>query len=170
MATQSRQSANLFLKSSELGLPQPLTRRRVPPLPPVLGGGAPSLAREGLGESQFRRGDIHCGTLYIYTYFVDGKFGRLRIRIGITGLQCTISPFPAPKGRLADSIRVLIDLILISLRSWGGGGWEGLTNCIFYFSIQYNIFSVCYIYELMIRFLQCLFSYNTYMIYPVENT
>jgi hypothetical protein len=31
---------------------------------PVLGGGAHSLAREVLGESQFRRGDIHCGTLY----------------------------------------------------------------------------------------------------------
>jgi hypothetical protein len=30
------------------------------PLPPVLGGGARSLAREGLRESQFRRGDIHC--------------------------------------------------------------------------------------------------------------
>jgi hypothetical protein len=25
-----------------------------------------SLAREGLGESQFRRGDIHCGTLFMY--------------------------------------------------------------------------------------------------------
>jgi hypothetical protein len=36
------------------------------PHPPVLGGGAHSLAREGLGESQFRRGDRHCGTLYIY--------------------------------------------------------------------------------------------------------
>jgi hypothetical protein len=31
-----------------------------------MGGGTHSLAREGLGESQFRRGDIHCGTLYIY--------------------------------------------------------------------------------------------------------
>jgi hypothetical protein len=31
----------------------------------VLGGEAHSLAREGLGEPQFRRGDIHCGTLYI---------------------------------------------------------------------------------------------------------
>ncbi len=29
-------------------------------------GGAHSLAREGVGESQFRRGDIHCCTLYIY--------------------------------------------------------------------------------------------------------
>jgi hypothetical protein len=48
-------------------LPQPLTRRRVCPLPPlVLGGGAHSMAREVVGESQFRRGDIHCGTLYIY--------------------------------------------------------------------------------------------------------
>ncbi len=37
-------------------------------MPPSLvpRGGAHSLAREGLGESQFRRGDIHCGTLYIY--------------------------------------------------------------------------------------------------------
>ncbi len=63
---QSRQSAKLYLKSSELGLPQPLTRRRVCPPPPGLGGGAFSLARVGLGESQFRRGDIHSGTLYIY--------------------------------------------------------------------------------------------------------
>jgi hypothetical protein len=71
LPAQSRQSAKLFLKSSELGLPQPLTRRRVCPLPPpVLGGRGHSLAIEGLGESQFRRGDIHCGTLYIYTYFV----------------------------------------------------------------------------------------------------
>jgi hypothetical protein len=68
--TQSRQSAKLFLKSSELGLPQPLTRRRVCPLPPVLGGGAHSLARDGLGESQFRRGDIYTVLLFIYTYFV----------------------------------------------------------------------------------------------------
>jgi hypothetical protein len=60
---QSRQSAKLFLQWSELGLPQPLTPT---PPPPVLGGGEHSLAREGLGESQFRRGDIHCGTLYIY--------------------------------------------------------------------------------------------------------
>jgi hypothetical protein len=51
---QSRQSAKLFLQSLELGLSQPLTRRRVcppPPQPPVLRWGAHSLAREGLGES-----------------------------------------------------------------------------------------------------------------------
>jgi len=56
----STEEAEFFLQSSELGLSQPLTRRRV--CPPVLGGGAQhSLAREGLGESQFRRGDIHWG-------------------------------------------------------------------------------------------------------------
>jgi hypothetical protein len=38
--------------------------------PPPLGGGANSLARERLGESQFRRGDIHWGTLYIYVLCV----------------------------------------------------------------------------------------------------
>jgi hypothetical protein len=37
--TQSRQSARLFLQSSELGLPQPLTRRRVYPPPPRFLGG-----------------------------------------------------------------------------------------------------------------------------------
>jgi hypothetical protein len=57
----------------ELGLPYSLTRRGEYPPPPSLvpGGGAHSLAREGLGEFQFRRGDIHCGTLYIYVYFVQ---------------------------------------------------------------------------------------------------
>ncbi len=34
--------------------------------PPGSGGGEHSLAREELGESQFRRGDILCGNLYIY--------------------------------------------------------------------------------------------------------
>jgi hypothetical protein len=62
------QSAKPYLQSLELGLPQPLTRTRVfpPPLVPV--GGAHSLAREGVGESQFLRGDIHCGTLYMYVF------------------------------------------------------------------------------------------------------
>jgi hypothetical protein len=55
----------------------------VPPPPPsVRGGGAHSQAREGFGESQFRRGYIHCCTLYIYvlcgycTLFAGGLFVR----------------------------------------------------------------------------------------------
>jgi hypothetical protein len=55
LVPQSRQSAKLFLPSSELGLHQPLDRR------------AHSLAREGAGESQFRRGDIYCSTPYMCT-------------------------------------------------------------------------------------------------------
>ncbi len=70
IGTQSRQSAKLFLQSSELGLPQPLTRRRVCPPALVHGRG---LLHTRLGErgSQFRRGDRHCSTLGIlYMYFV----------------------------------------------------------------------------------------------------
>jgi hypothetical protein len=76
---QSRQSAKLFLQLSELGLPKPLTRRRVCPPPPlVLGGGAHSLARKGVGESKFRRGNIHCGTLYICTVLCGIFLSRLK--------------------------------------------------------------------------------------------
>jgi hypothetical protein len=45
--------------------PTPSPAGECAPLPLVPGGGAHSLAREGLGESQFRRGDLHCGTLYM---------------------------------------------------------------------------------------------------------
>jgi hypothetical protein len=50
--TQSRQSAKLFLQSSELGLPQPLTRRRVfSPPPPRFWGERGTLAGErGVGK------------------------------------------------------------------------------------------------------------------------
>ncbi len=50
---QSRQSAKRFFQSSELGLPNPLTRRPVYPHP-----------GEGVDESQFRRGDIHWALVY----------------------------------------------------------------------------------------------------------
>jgi hypothetical protein len=59
-----RQSAKLFLKSSELGLPQPLTRRRVCPPPPCLGGGA-RWRKRGWENPNSDEG-THCGTLYIY--------------------------------------------------------------------------------------------------------
>jgi hypothetical protein len=44
--------------------PTPHPQASVSP-PLVLGEEARLPAREGAGESQFRRGDIHCGTLYI---------------------------------------------------------------------------------------------------------
>jgi hypothetical protein len=49
--------------------PQPPTRRLLCPLPPVSGGREHSLARKGLGESQFRRG-AYTVVLFICTYFV----------------------------------------------------------------------------------------------------
>jgi hypothetical protein len=63
---QSRQSAKLFLQSSQLGLPQPLTRRRVCPPPLVPGGGAHALAGErGGGSVPIHTRRHTCDTLYI---------------------------------------------------------------------------------------------------------
>jgi hypothetical protein len=65
---QSRQSAKLFLQASELGLPQPLTRRRV--CPPPLGSGARgTLAGErGVGRVPIpTRGHTLWYSLYIRT-------------------------------------------------------------------------------------------------------
>jgi hypothetical protein len=50
-----------------IGTHQPLTRRRVCPPPPFWFRGRGTLARgKVVWESQYRRGDIHCGTLYIF--------------------------------------------------------------------------------------------------------
>ncbi len=48
--TQSRQSAKLFLQSSELGLPQPLTRRRVCSPTPRFWGEGHTRWRRGVGR------------------------------------------------------------------------------------------------------------------------
>ncbi len=63
---QNRQSAKLFLQSSKLGLPHPLTCRRVlhPPPPLWFRGGTLACGR-GDGGSQFGRGDRNCVTLDI---------------------------------------------------------------------------------------------------------
>jgi hypothetical protein len=50
---QSRQSAKLFFKSSELGLPAPFPAGECVPLHP--------------GGAQLGRGERHCGTMYICT-------------------------------------------------------------------------------------------------------
>jgi hypothetical protein len=62
-----------FFSSRQKGdSPNPHPEASVPPpTPRVLGGVAHSLAREGVGESQFRRGDKHFGALYIYILCVD---------------------------------------------------------------------------------------------------
>ncbi len=65
MKLQSIQTARLFLQSSELGHPHPLTRRRVCS-PHLIQGGTHPLAGQGVGGSQFRRVDRHCSTLGIY--------------------------------------------------------------------------------------------------------
>ncbi len=61
---QSRQSVNLFLQSWNWDSPNPSPAGES--AHPPGSGGRGTLVREGLGESQFRRGDIHCGTVYIY--------------------------------------------------------------------------------------------------------
>jgi hypothetical protein len=53
-----------FLQSSELGLPHPLTRRRV--CTPLWFRGGHIQLRERDGWSQYGRGDRHCCTLGIY--------------------------------------------------------------------------------------------------------
>jgi hypothetical protein len=70
---QSRQSAKLFLQSSDLGLPHPLARRRVcaPPLWFRWGGGAHSLAGEWRGwESPNSNGGTYTVVFYIYIQYM----------------------------------------------------------------------------------------------------
>ncbi len=70
---KSSQSVKLFLQLLELGLPHPLTRRRVCPPLFVPGGGAHSLAGEGVegGGAIPWEHTVHCGTLGTYVpYFV----------------------------------------------------------------------------------------------------
>jgi hypothetical protein len=63
---QNRRNAKLFLQSSELKHPHPLTRRRVYSPPPRLPGwDTHACGGKGVGSpnSQSGRGDKHCGTL-----------------------------------------------------------------------------------------------------------
>jgi hypothetical protein len=63
--TQSRQSAKRFSSRWNWDSPTPLAAGECAPPPYGPGGRAHSLAAKGVGESQFQRGDIHCGALYI---------------------------------------------------------------------------------------------------------
>ncbi len=65
--------------------PKPHPQGSVFPLPPPgsRGEGHTRWRERGLGEYQFRRGDIQCGTvLFIYTYFVVGTMGVNRAGTG----------------------------------------------------------------------------------------
>jgi hypothetical protein len=83
-APHSRQSAKLFLQSSA---------GDCAPLPLVQGGGAHWLAREGVGESQFQRWDIHCNTL-MYMYFVMDTVDTVGIAITVRGRACIMAVQP----------------------------------------------------------------------------
>ncbi len=61
---KSRQSA--FSPVVRIGTPPPHHPQASVPPPLWFRGEAYSLAGEGVGESQFRGGDVHCGILYIY--------------------------------------------------------------------------------------------------------
>jgi hypothetical protein len=67
--------------------PQAIAR----PLPLVPGGGAHLPAREGVGESQFRRRDIHCGSLYMCVLCAQvERFRPLQLPFP------PLAPLPAP--------------------------------------------------------------------------
>jgi hypothetical protein len=80
--SQSRQSAKLFLQSSD-GIGTSLTPHPQaivhPPRPLWFGGEGHTRWQERgcMGESQFQRVDIHCGTLYIYV--LCGNIGCRRL-------------------------------------------------------------------------------------------
>ncbi len=73
---QSRQSAKPFLQSSELGLPQPLTRSRVCPLVPAGGGGAHYGERGGGRVPIPTRGHTQWYSAYMYMYFVQKAYSQ----------------------------------------------------------------------------------------------
>jgi hypothetical protein len=71
---QSRQSAKLFLQNFRRNfVTPPLPHPQCPRFGSGQGAHSHSLGGEGVGESQFRGGDLHCGTFYIlyrYMYFI----------------------------------------------------------------------------------------------------
>ncbi len=114
---QSRQIDKLFLPSSELGLLQPLPAGECavhPPFPPG-GGGSHSLGGKGAGESKFRRGDVHCGTLwpilsYLSPFSLSFSLGgpkyknqcsaQTRTGMGLLGKPPAEKQFPTVKSHL----------------------------------------------------------------------
>ncbi len=132
--------------SSELGL------RPQPPTPLLLGGGEHSLARKGLGESQFRRG-AYTVVLFICTYFVlkpnlyveyvpcyKEPYFRMSKLTYIGTVQCTnLQRIP-----LQLDLRGVFDALILNCdnRDWN---WTtviyvhcNIVYCIVYWSIQWT--------------------------------
>jgi hypothetical protein len=88
---QSRQSAKLFLQSSELGLPQPLTRSRLCPPPPRFWGRGTLAGERGVGRVPIQtRGhtlwySLHIRTLWfkvILNLYIHGR-NLLKVTSGV---------------------------------------------------------------------------------------
>ncbi len=89
--SQSRQSAKLFLQSSELGLPQSLTRRRVRPPPLRFWGEGQTRWREkGWGSPNSDEG-THSVVLFIYIGTLCGVMGW-GVRCGKRGREYSSQP------------------------------------------------------------------------------
>ncbi len=68
----------MYVPSSELGPPQPLSRKRVCPPPQTKGWGAHSPAAKGVGESQFRRLEKKLSTLpTLWSIATSPPFGSI---------------------------------------------------------------------------------------------
>jgi hypothetical protein len=67
--------------SSELGLPQPPTRRLVCPLPPVSGGRGTLAGEKEVGRVPILTRGIHCGTLYMYVLCDPNPHGPFYVKI-----------------------------------------------------------------------------------------
>ncbi len=91
MHPQSRQSAKLFLKSSELG-PNPSPAGECSPSPQNRGGGGGHTRwRERGWESPNFDEEIHCGTLYIYVLCVcTSVYCTMYSRRTVDSRQCTL--------------------------------------------------------------------------------
>jgi hypothetical protein len=77
----SQQNAKLFLCRRNWDTPNPSPADECALLPFWFRGEGHTRCRErGLGESQFRRGDIHCGTLCIYVLCEFWLFRLIHVR------------------------------------------------------------------------------------------
>ncbi len=103
--------------SSELGLlPTPHPQASVPPPPCFWGGGEHSLARKGLGESQFRRG-AYTVVLFICTYFVVDSI-QTTLKLLLPSSKNWMSSLSFSSGNLEKPLKGTQDWEFFWLRFW----------------------------------------------------